>query len=269
MKQYRICTLYSGSGGNAVLMEAADTRILIDAGKSARTLCRALSSVGCEVGQLDAIFITHEHSDHVSALEVLAKKIAAPIHITEESAQRFDRLSPSPLHERLVRHAPRFAVQVGGLTVRSFCTPHDSRMSVGYRVEFSDEDGAHALGLATDVGYVTEEIAKSLEGCEAVVLESNHDVEMLKAGPYPYDLKKRILSRRGHLSNEDSAVFSAHLAAHGTKAFLLAHLSAENNTPQLAYDAHVATLADPRLRVVVAAADEPVELCGREEVPLC
>ena len=265
MIQYRICTLFSGSGGNAALIEAAGTRILIDAGKSARTLCRALSSVDCDPATLDAIFITHEHSDHVSALEVLCKKYRTPIHITEESAARFDRLPPSPLHDCLVRHTPRFSVAVGELRVQSFCTPHDSRMSVGYRIEFELDGIPHAVGLATDIGYVTEEIATALEGCEAVILESNHDVEMLKSGSYPYDLKKRILSRRGHLSNADSAVFSSHLAAHGTKAFLLAHLSEENNTPQLAYDAHVATLADPRLTVAVASAHEPTQLLFEEK----
>jgi len=269
MKGCRICTLYSGSGGNAVLIEAAGNRVLIDAGKSARTLCRALSAVGSDIAMLDAVFITHEHSDHVSALEVLTKKIDIPVHITEESAKRFDHLPDIPLHRCLVRHEPRFSVQVGNLCVRSFCTPHDSRMSVGYRIEFCEDGITHAVGLATDIGYVTQEIADALVGCKAVVLESNHDVEMLKNGPYPYDLKKRILSRRGHLSNEDSASFATHLAAHGTRAFLLAHLSEENNTPDLAYDACTSMLADPAITVMVAAAEEPTELIFTEEETTC
>jgi phosphoribosyl 1,2-cyclic phosphodiesterase len=141
---------------------------------------------------------------------------------------------------------------------------------VGYKIEVPDEDGnIYRIGYATDIGYVSPEIEEALTGCDAVILESNHDYDMLMTGPYPYDLKMRVASRRGHLSNEDSALLACRLCAAGTRSLMLAHLSAENNTPQLAYDAHVTTLADPRLRVAVAAADEPVELCGTEETALC
>ena len=185
MKDCRIVTLYSGSGGNATYVRVADTAILIDAGKSARALCNALKSIACEIGEIDAIFVTHDHHDHVSALEVLAKKNEIPIHITDRSAQVFDRYPDSPIHGRLVRHTDEFCVQVGELTVRAFRTPHDSRMSVGYRVEFEDEGVVRAIGLATDIGYVSDAVRQGLTGCEAVVLESNHDVDMLMDGPYP------------------------------------------------------------------------------------
>ena len=269
MAGYRICTLYSGSGGNAVLIEAGGTRILIDAGKSARTLCASLCRIGVEMESISAIFITHEHHDHVSALETLAKKHEIPIHITAESAKKFDRLpADSPLLSRLVCHPPLFEEAVGEMRVRSFRTPHDSRMSVGYRVEFCEGKQTKAVGLATDIGYVTEEIARSLYGCEAVVLESNHDIEMLENGPYPRELKTRILSRRGHLCNEESARLAAYLAEGGAKRFLLAHLSEENNTPSLARDAYESALADERICLAVASPDEPTELLGEgwEEV---
>ena len=257
---YRIYTLYSGSGGNSVYLEAEDTRILIDAGKNAKALCSALSAIGSDIGKIDAIFITHEHTDHISALEVISKRHAIPIHIMTESAAKIDRCRDSFASKCLVRHDDVYELTVNSVTVKCFKTPHDSLMSVGYRIEFSDNGGEHAIGVATDIGYVTKGIAASLCGCEAVVLESNHDIEMLKNGSYPYDLKKRILSKHGHLSNKESAAFAAHLAENGTKAFLLAHLSEENNKPDIAFDEYNSAIADPDIFIGVASPDIPTEL---------
>lgn len=260
MSEYRVCALYSGSGGNSTYIKACGAEILIDAGKNARTLCRALCDIGTDIKNIDAIFITHEHTDHVSALEVLSKKHSIPIHITKTSAARFDREPNAFIHKNIVKHDDEFEVEVGGLRVRSFRTPHDSMMSVGYRVDFCDGEGAHSIGVATDIGYVTRGICQSLEGCEAVVIESNHDVEMLENGSYPRELKRRILSNRGHLSNKDSAVFCAHLAQIGTRAFMLAHLSEENNTPDTAFDEFESAIADPSVSITVAAPDTPTEM---------
>lgn len=267
MKHCRIVTLYSGSGGNSVYIRVADTAILIDAGKSTRTLCNSLREIGADIGEIGAIFITHDHHDHTSALEVLAKRREIPIHMTDRSAELYDLYPDSPIHARLIRHTPLYSVQVGELTVTSFPTPHDSRMSVGYRIEFDDEGCRRAFGVATDIGYASEAVREGLRGCEAIVLESNHDVDMLMQGPYPYDLKLRIRSNRGHLSNHDSAALAAELVACGTKAILLAHLSEENNEPTLALEEAVCAISDPCVTVQVAAPDVPVELmlCGEEE----
>lgn len=256
----RIVTLYSGSGGNSVYIEAAGEAILIDAGKNARALCNSLSSIGADIGSIKAIFITHEHNDHISALNVLSKRHCIPIHMTEYSAVKFDFMKDAAARERIVRHDIEYEETVGGMCVRSFRTPHDSLMSVGYRVEFSDAEGKHAIGVATDMGYVSETVRRSLYGCEAVVLESNHDVEMLEMGSYPYDLKKRILSKRGHLSNAESAELAAELVGGGARGFLLAHLSEENNTPDLALDAFISAVASPDVFVAAAAPDAPTEL---------
>jgi len=260
MTDCRIVALYSGSGGNSTYIRVADTAILIDAGKNAKKLCEALKNIGSDITEIRAIFITHDHADHISALEVLSKKHDIPIHITEQSARVFDRLSPSPIHSRLVRHTPIYSVELEDMTVSSFPTPHDSLMSVGYRIEFCDGDKKRAIGLATDIGYVTPDIKEGLTGCEAVVIESNHDVDMLKHGPYPDVLKRRILSNRGHLSNSDSAELSAYLAAKGARAFLLAHLSEENNEPTLALEETERSISDCGISVEVAAPDEPTEL---------
>ncbi len=259
-KVCRIYALYSGSGGNSVFIRVGDDRILIDAGKSARALCKALEKIGENIADINAIFITHEHSDHVSALEVLSKKWDIPIHITEPSAKRFDRCPDAPIHAHLCRHGVEFCASVGELCVFSFRTPHDSDMSVGYRIEFEDGEERRAIGLATDIGYISDEVRKNLSGCDAVIIESNHDVDMLMTGPYPYDLKLRVASKRGHLSNRECADFICELAEGGTKAFLLAHLSKENNEPDLAFDEASRAICTCDACVRVADPEEPVEL---------
>lgn len=260
MVECKIYTLYSGSGGNSTFIRVADSAILIDAGKSARALCNALKSIGEDIGNIDAIFITHEHTDHISALEVISKKHAIPIHITNKSAQKFDCCPDSYVHKNLCRHDILFCEDVGNMRITSFRTPHDSRMSVGYRIEFDDGGERRAIGVATDIGYVSEDIREGLMGCEAVVLESNHDTDMLMTGPYPYDLKLRVASKRGHLSNRECADLATELAQNGTRAFMLAHLSRENNQPDLALDEVRGAICGSGAVAFVAHPDEAIEL---------
>lgn len=254
MEDLQLCTLYSGSKGNCTYIRADGDAILIDAGRSLRALTQALEAVGGDMAAVRAVFVTHEHADHTSALEMLAKKYDVPIHITEGSAAR---LLPAAryLPSRAVLHTPLFSVQVGGMTVASFVTPHDSDMSVGYTITLSD---GRRLAYATDIGHVTPEIEANLMGAYAVVLESNHDEDMLLSGPYPAWLKSRIVSDRGHLSNAACGAFLPRLYAAGTKHVLLAHLSAENNTPSRALAA--ASAACPEMHIVVAREGEPTRL---------
>ncbi len=259
-KNYRLITLYSGSKGNSVLFSAMGTSILIDAGKSTAALCSALKSVGSSVENISAVFVTHEHCDHISALDVLSKKYSIPIHIMDRSASVFDRRPDSYAHNVMIRHKELFSEQVGELKISAFRTPHDSLMSVGYRIEFEEDGKAYAVGIATDIGYVSNEVRCGLLGCDSVVLESNHDVDMLKNGRYPYELKKRILSSHGHLSNKDSAEFALCLAENGTREFIFAHLSEENNDPELALDEHCSALSGMDVRLAVACPDHPTEI---------
>ena len=253
---YTLATLYSGSTGNAAYICAGGAKILIDAGKCTRTLCRSLAELGVDIDEIDAIFLTHEHRDHTGALEVLTKKHPIPIHVTRKSAPRLNAKPDSALAECIVVHAPVFHEFVKNLRISSFPTPHDSLDSVGYRMEFEDDEGmTHCIGYATDIGHVSGHIRNGLTGCESVVLESNHDPEMLWGGPYPYDLKERIASRWGHLSNPDCAEFAAELVASGTKNILLAHLSQENNDPQLAYNEVLMAIADPSVNLRTADPD--------------
>lgn len=269
MIPYRLCTLYSGSTGNAAYLETPGARILIDAGRCARTLCASLRSIGVDVDTLDAIFITHEHMDHVASLEVLAKKHPIPVHMLYESARRYESNPPEALCRcfALKKNAP-FTVTVGDVTVTAFPTPHDSRASVGYRFTVTDGEENLSIGYATDIGHVSTEVREGLMGCETVVLESNHDVDMLMDGPYPYDLKLRIRGKRGHLSNRECADLCAHLAEGGTTRFLLAHLSEENNHPDVAFDETFSTLAGLPVTVAVASPTEVTMVAGDPCRPL-
>lgn len=234
MPSYSLKVLYSGSEGNAALLCAGGTSVLIDAGRNAKTLTAALALAGVSPDAISAVFLTHEHRDHIAALDVFLKHHPMPVHTTAASAERLRRTAGAAFLDHLVEHAPIFEETVGTLTFSSFPTPHDSAGSVGYRITVAEGEETHTVGYATDLGTVTAAVEQGLSGCEAVVLECNHDEEMLITGPYPRDLKRRIASRTGHLSNSDCAAFCAKLASCGTKRFLLAHLSETNNLPDLA-----------------------------------
>ena len=253
---YSITALYSGSKGNSVLIESANAKILIDAGKSARALCSALCEVGTSIDEIDAIFITHEHRDHISALETLLKHHKIPVHIAEASAKKMLSKGFVDLEETIFLHTPIFSVEIGDMSIKSFPTPHDSECSVGYTIKI----GEKTIGYATDIGFVSEEIRGALTGCESVVIECNHDVEKLMNGPYPYDLKLRIRSNRGHLSNTDCSSFVADLCFVGTKNVLLAHLSEENNDIDLAFDEVWSAIADDSINLKIAEQNRTVKL---------
>ncbi|NLK39429.1 MAG: MBL fold metallo-hydrolase [Clostridiales bacterium] len=261
----KIVTLYSGSGGNAVYLRINDLELLIDAGKSTRALERALVSAGSSLSNIDAIFITHEHRDHTGALEVLSKKYSIPVHMTEGSAQTLLNRSCA-LENNIFTHESKFSVSFGEICVRSFLTPHDSVMSVGYTIDFEEKGKCRRFGIATDMGYITEEVRDSLLGCHYVIIESNHDIAMLQNGGYPSFLKRRILSERGHLSNVECAEFLPELVASGTQKILLAHLSKENNRPDIAYECCRRSLlshySEQCFDLRVADSDNLTVLCG-------
>ena len=260
MSTIRIVSLYSGSTGNSFLIGTSGKYILIDAGKSAKRLCEALSEAGVAPTEIAAVFITHEHNDHISALDVYLKKHPVPVHVLRECAPKL--AERQAVESCLYVHAPRYSECVCGMKITAFSTPHDSRASTGYLIEIPRENGELLrVGYATDVGYVSGEIEQALTGCYAVILESNHDLEMLENGPYPDHLKQRIASRRGHLSNPDCAALAARLCTSGTRALMLAHLSQENNTPELAYDECVSAVGDGAVLVCVAHPDRITEIC--------
>lgn len=227
-------TLFSGSSGNCIYIKDERDEILIDAGKSAGAIEKSLSALGSTLRNIKAIFLTHEHSDHTSGLEIISKKYRIPIHITAPSYKRV-AYHGSYASQVAHSHEIRYEQRVGALKIKSFEIPHDSLQNVGYIIE---NDAGQRLGIATDMGEVTDEIKAALCGCKTAIIESNHDKFLVVAGHYPEFLKHRILSDRGHLANEDSALLSVFLAKSGTEKITLAHLSKENNTPEIAFCAH-------------------------------
>ena len=246
-------SLYSGSTGNAFVLSSDAGAVLIDAGKSAKQLSLALSKANVSPEKIGAILLTHEHNDHTAALSVFLKKYPIPVHLPMGCVYKLE--GDSAIAPLLHPHPPKYTEDICGMRVTSFPTPHDSRASVGYRIEIPCNGRIFKLGYATDIGYVSRDVEEGLLGCEFVVLESNHDPDMLQSGPYPYVLKQRIASRRGHLSNGDSALFAARLCDAGTRSLMLAHLSAENNEPTIAYDECFAAVSDKQVTIAVAQPD--------------
>ncbi len=250
-----VYTLFSGSSGNSVYIRYGETEILIDAGVSAKAITEALVSIGTSIDNIAAIFVTHEHCDHVRGLNVLLKKHPIPVHMTAGVA------GCCALPEGTVTaHRRPFSVELPDMTVSAFATPHDSAGSVGYIIRTP----AGKIGLATDIGHLSPEIRAELLGCESVILEANYDPHMLMTGPYPYALRCRIASDEGHLSNDESAVFASELAKAGTKNIMLAHLSKENNHPELAYltvQRELTLVGCEEVNLVVARRERPTRLC--------
>lgn len=227
-----VYTLFSGSSGNCVYVRDKNTEILIDAGKSAGAIEKSLTALGSSLSNINGIFLTHEHTDHTVGLEIISKKYHIPVHVTEVSYSKC--IPPRSFVATCARqHSSHYEIELGSLKLRSFKIPHDSMENVGYIIENSEGE---KFGLATDMGHITEEVLSSLVGCSYAVIESNHDIAMLRNGPYPYFLKQRILSDNGHLCNEECARLALYLAENGTKSITLAHLSRENNTPDRAFE---------------------------------
>ncbi len=228
--QLEIYTLCSGSKGNCAYIRAGETRILIDLGLSMKACEEALCSLGTSLEEIDGIFVTHAHSDHVKGLPTVARRYSMPIHMSAHTAIDFFAAN-GHMEERVNVHpTERFTVELDGLTIHSFVTPHDTRGSVGYIIETQD----YRFGMCTDTGCISKEMVDELSACQGCIVESNYDREMLKNGPYPYFLKQRINSNTGHLSNDKCGELVCMLARLGVKKFMLGHLSEENNTPELA-----------------------------------
>ena len=229
--------LFSGSKGNSYYIGTTSEGVLIDAGRSCRQIENAMQANGLSMNSVGAVFVTHEHSDHCSALKVLAKKYNFDVYA---SAGTLGALaSGNKINPETNTYVIENDVAIGNMLIQRINTPHDAAESCCYRVVASD--GKSAL-VATDMGVMLPEVRMSAQQCDFVVLESNHDIEMLKSGIYPYYLKQRILSTKGHLSNIACAEELANLVKGGTLRLMLGHLSEENNTPNLAFSTAISAL---------------------------
>ncbi|HHT16244.1 MAG TPA: MBL fold metallo-hydrolase [Papillibacter sp.] len=233
----KICTLASSSSGNCTLISHGKTHILIDAGISLRRITKSLKALDISPGELTAVLVTHEHTDHTNGIKMLTKYHAVPIFAPESVAAGILHCAPEA-EPCLRRIHPGVGFTLGEMDVTSFRTPHDTPESVGYRFHAEGK----ILAFATDCGCLTQELLDGTRGADLAVIEANHDVEMLKNGKYPEFLKRRVLSRRGHLSNDECGELAVLLGKAGTRQIVLAHLSRENNTPRVAYDTVSAAL---------------------------
>lgn len=226
----RFCTLASGSQGNATYITTGDGDVLIDAGINCKSLMQSIDAAGVDFSKLRAIAITHAHDDHIKGLKVLFKKVQVPLVASSETLETLTLKGIIPQGANLIA-AESGLVTIGDIALDFFKTSHDEKGSGGYVVNLPD---GRRAAVCTDLGVVSDEIRQKISGCDVVLLESNHDVEMLRRGPYPAHLKLRILSDEGHLSNTACSVELPALLKSGTKRIILGHISAQNNTPLLA-----------------------------------
>lgn len=231
----RFCSIASGSTGNCIYMGSENTHLLIDVGISGKKVDAGLKELELEAKDIQGILITHEHIDHVRGLGVLARRYELPIYATEGTFERIKQMSMLGKIDEGLFHMIQAdkSFQIGDIKVRPFQTPHDAAEPVAYRLEC----GKKTAAVATDMGFYDEYIIQYLKNLDVLLLEANHDIQMLQAGPYPYALKKRIMSKQGHLSNESAGQLLCKVLHDNLRKIYLGHLSKENNYAELAYEA--------------------------------
>ena len=235
----KFCNLASGSKGNCTIVSSDSVTLMIDDGLNIRDLMQRARAANIDLSAIDAILVTHEHSDHIKGIAPLVKKYSIPIYCHKESAYGLDTYA-TPY---LVDCDMDLPFEIGNIHISPFRLPHDSAYNLGYRLS----DGKNTVSIATDLGCMNESIMRNLAESDLIMLESNHDIDMLRQGAYPFMLKQRILGKNGHLCNDDCAESIATLAKYGTKHFVLAHLSQDNNTPELAFECTAKALENARL----------------------
>lgn len=258
----RLCSIASGSSGNCVYVGTDATHLLVDVGISGKRTEAGLNELGIRLQDIDGVFLTHEHADHISGLGVLARKYGVPIYGTRGTISAVRAMhSLGTIDEELFRYVKEDEkLTVKDVTLYPIRTSHDAAEPVAYRISH----GRQKLGIVTDLGCYNDYTVECLRGMNALLIEANHDVNMLQVGPYPYYLKRRIAGDRGHLSNELSGQLLCRLLNDGMQTIVLGHLSKENNLPELAYET---------VRVEIAMADNkykandfPIRIANRSEV---
>jgi len=242
-----IQVLASGSAGNATLVKMGDANILVDVGISARRVKKSLADVGVAVEDLDGVLITHEHSDHVSGLPTLSRKYNLPVYARPATWDAIDRQAVSAGMPTGCRRNLTDSLDINHVKIEPFGISHDAADPVG----FCFHHGRRKCALATDLGFVTDSVKKALALSDALVLEANHDIDLLKQGSYPWFLKQRILSNRGHLANIDAGWTLARLERKPCCHVFLAHLSQENNRPEIAEKTIATVLTEQGLKLGV------------------
>lgn len=228
--ELRFAPLFTGSSGNAIYVGCGDTHLLVDAGMSGTRIVNELDKIGLHPGMLSALLVTHEHVDHTRGVGILSRKYNLPVYATPGTWAGMEEKIGAIEGRNRCELTPEQDFYLGEINIMPFSTPHDANQPVGLRFECR---GARFC-IATDLGCIKKGWMNHVSGADAVLLESNYDPDMLKAGSYPYELKRRILSNRGHLCNEDAGACALELVRSGARHIVLGHLSKENNFPELA-----------------------------------
>src|SRR5271157_2076244 len=258
-----VTVLASGSKGNCTVVSSSGTRLLVDAGLSCKEILRRMLLCGVDPHTLDAILITHEHTDHIGGVYVLAKRLKVPVYITGATYDAYRKFARDGAGnriklERLETFRAGCAFTIGKVTVTPFTIPHDAVDPVGFT--FMCE--GIKVGVCTDLGYMPASVRHHIRGCHVLMIESNHDLEMLRGGPYPWAVKQRVMSRVGHLSNDALADFLTTDYDGGAEYLILAHLSEQNNHPEIARMTAERALGEQRNfvrnQLVLAAQHEPL-----------
>ena len=259
---FNFYSLYSGSSGNCLLVQTSNTKILIDAGESAKKISNALSSIDVNPSNIDAILVTHEHSDHIKGLGTLSKKYNIPVYANSKTWDAMEEQASKISENNIKNFTIEENFEIGDFKVHPFKIPHDAANPCGFNIMYDNKK----ISIATDIGHMTSNIVHKLEDSSFILLEANYDPNILKCSPYPYMLKKRIAGPNGHLPNEEAGKTISFLTHSGLKAVMLGHLSKENNFPELAYKTVVDELIqnnfnENSLKISVAKRDA---LCFQE-----
>ncbi len=250
-------SLVSGSSGNASLIKNKDTTILIDCGLSAKRLCSLLAEININPNEIDAILITHEHSDHIIGAGVMSRRFDIPLYATEKTHKSMNIGPIKDYNTQIINSGNEF--EIGGFNIKPFSISHDAQDPVCYSLEYNREK----YSILTDTGIISDEILKSVSGSDYIMLEANHDIDMLMYGSYPFSLKKRIASDKGHMSNDYAAQYAIKLIENNTKNIMLSHLSNNNNTPEIAYKTIESVLLKNGINV---GSDVKLSVANRYEV---
>ena len=251
------CPLFSGSSGNSVFVSDGNTRLLIDAGVAGKNIERELTNIGENPSEIDGIFVTHEHIDHIKSVGVLSRKHNIPIYANELTWNAMES-KLGKLKMENIKLLDKKYIDIKDMTIENFKIHHDAVDPRGYAFRSKNKVAA----VATDLGHFSEEVKNVLKDADVFLLESNHDIEMLKFGPYPYVLKKRILSDIGHLSNEACGNAILDILGDNLKNIYLGHLSKTNNYPQLAYETVISVLKGNKVQI---GTDVSITMANRDK----
>ena len=253
----KFCSLYSGSSGNCLFVSSNNTKILIDCGTSCKKICDGLASINSSIEEIDAILVTHEHSDHVQSLGMVSKKFNIPVYANKETWDAMPKQKEKISEENILFFENDKDFHIDDLTIHPFSTPHDAANPCGFNIH----NGKRKISIATDLGHMDDKIFNNLQGSSFILLESNYDPEILKVSKYPFHLKQRIAGPHGHLSNATAGKTISALMKKDLKEVMLGHLSKENNFPELAYQ----TVAEELMQAGADISNIKLSVANRNE----